>query len=710
MWLMLGIVIFQGGLVRRTEAQALQSMVIVTGDHGRGSAFVVSMEGKTYLVTNSHVVQGNTHVKFKTLDNQELLAGPLQIADKADLVRAEVASTTPALKVATQLEQKLKIGDAIVVSGNSEGEGVVREIPGKLVGIGPDRIEVDAKFVPGNSGSPILTKTAGSVIGVATYMTMPPALKKGEKSPTSLNEVRRFGYRLDTVGTWVSPDNPDRLEQEGLKLERMDETMHVVISILDSKISDLARGSSAYVNKEQAASNPSLAALAVAIDDFAGRIRTSKQSTKARLADSGTQYLTKFIEALRAATVNDVRGFKEENFSGFFAMKFNEHLDRRKELYAFLDDLLSDGPKSGTSKASQTADATRPTVDYSKLSFQLTQDGSSGASTEKRLRASYPANAKPAGFTSLYWALQKPDRTTVVYQMRGNSFDLPAASDGLYKLSVEYRPGSLPRTISNVLEFAIGNVGTPAKSVATGVTTTSGSVFTNTLGMKFVPVAGTRIWMCIHETRKGDYAEYAKANPKVDQAWKNPMVEGIPASTDDSHPVVSVSWGEAVAFCEWLSEKEGRKYRLPTDREWSFAVGLTGEATDGTPESLNGKVGDEYPWGKTWPPPKGAGNYADESMKERFPKFAAIQDYSDGFATTAPVMSFEPNKLGIYDLGGNVVEYCQEHFGSEKYHVVRGASWYQESAASEACLSSTRGRASTRNTFRGFRCVMEGKP
>ena len=65
----------------------------------------------------------------------------------------------------------VKIGDAIVVLGNSGGGGVVTKLEGKLVGIGPDRIEVSAEFIPGNSGSPIIHVPTGKVIGIATYLT-----------------------------------------------------------------------------------------------------------------------------------------------------------------------------------------------------------------------------------------------------------------------------------------------------------------------------------------------------------------------------------------------------------------------------------------------------------------------------------------------------------------------------------------------------------
>ena len=103
------------------------------------------------------------------------------------------------------------------------------------------------------------------------------------------------------------------------------------------------------------------------------------------------------------------------------------------------------------------------------------------------------------------------------------------------------------------------------------------NAFVNTLGMPFVPVKGTEVAFCIWETRVKDYAAYAAANAGVDGNWKKPGFQ-----QEDTHPVVNVSWNEAQAFCAWLTKKElaegkikvGQKYRLPTDAEWSVAVGL----------------------------------------------------------------------------------------------------------------------------------------
>jgi formylglycine-generating enzyme required for sulfatase activity len=236
--------------------------------------------------------------------------------------------------------------------------------------------------------------------------------------------------------------------------------------------------------------------------------------------------------------------------------------------------------------------------------------------------------------------------------------------------------------------------------------------FTNSLGMKFVPMPGTNVMFCIHETRRQDYEAYGAEVPGVDDAWKNQSGNGIPCGHEDNHPVVGVSWEDAQAFCEWLSKKEGKTYRLPTDEEWSFAVGLAGKEQHGmniTPAMLSSKESTEYPWGGNFPPKTEdqAGNYSDASRKAKALNGSAqyLEDYDDGFPTTAPVMSYKPNKLGLYDLGGNVWEWCEDrHDNAQKERVLRGGSWLNSSAL----LSSNRGHGTptTRANGIGFRVVL----
>jgi formylglycine-generating enzyme required for sulfatase activity len=187
------------------------------------------------------------------------------------------------------------------------------------------------------------------------------------------------------------------------------------------------------------------------------------------------------------------------------------------------------------------------------------------------------------------------------------------------------------------------------------------------------------------------------------------------------HPVVGVNGEDAQAFCQWLTEKEsaegklpkGLKYRLPSDEEWSWAVGLPPEIGP-TPAEKSGKNSVDFPWGKDWPPTRQVGNFADESFHAKFPKAPKdtekdqpwIKGYNDGYATTSPVGSFPANAYGLYDMGGNVRQWCEDWFDKDqKDRVLRGASWL--SAGGGGLLSSIRTAGSgNRYNVNGFRCVL----
>jgi len=222
----------------------------------------------------------------------------------------------------------------------------------------------------------------------------------------------------------------------------------------------------------------------------------------------------------------------------------------------------------------------------------------------------------------------------------------------------------------------------------------------NSLGMKFVPVPGTEVLFGVYEVSN---AEYRKFKPGHDSLF---FAHGGQTLTlnGDRQPAVEVSWNDAQAFCIWLTDKEresgligmDQAYRLPQDWEWSVAVGLS-EPKEGTPKDKSGKVPDVYPWGSEWPPPEGAGNY--------YGKFVG---YDDGFVGTAPVGSFKANPLGLYDMGGNVWEWCEDLYDARAGdRVVRGGSWCDSKP--QEMLASFRYCGSPDSHFdgvRGFRCVL----
>ena len=224
------------------------------------------------------------------------------------------------------------------------------------------------------------------------------------------------------------------------------------------------------------------------------------------------------------------------------------------------------------------------------------------------------------------------------------------------------------------------------------------NAFVNTLGMPFVPVKGTDVQFCIWETRVKDYSAYAAANAGVDTSWKSPGF-----TQTDTHPVVKVNWNDANAFCAWLTKKElaegkikeGQKYRLPTDAEWSVAVGLEQEKRN-TPEEKSRGIKDVYPWGKGYPPPKESGNYS-KSLKE------------DKFDYTSPAGSFASNKDGLHDMGGNVWEWCEDKYTPTRTNrVLRGASWDSNGPVGLSSSYRLNDAPDSRLYDIGFRCVLVG--
>ncbi len=236
-----------------------------------------------------------------------------------------------------------------------------------------------------------------------------------------------------------------------------------------------------------------------------------------------------------------------------------------------------------------------------------------------------------------------------------------------------------------------------------------GKPWENALGMKFVPV-GEDLMVSAWETRVRDYALFVK------ETKHNPGP--VPDfAQDPDHPQVYITRPDAIAFCEWLTLRERKEeriqfsyeYRLPTDEEWSLMAGLQNEKGS-TPGQRDGQGLQVWPWGKTWPPPPGSGNFADETaaQESNVSPERIIRGYTDGFEKTAPVGSFAPNLYGIYDLAGNVHEWVSDDYDALKINgVVRGGGWntYREVNLSISFRHVMK-LSSRRDNLYGFRVVI----
>lgn len=164
-------------------------------------------------------------------------------------------------------------------------------------------------------------------------------------------------------------------------------------------------------------------------------------------------------------------------------------------------------------------------------------------------------------------------------------------------------------------------------------------------------------------------------------SWRDDEEGRRRLDSEYNRPVGHVSWNDATEYCKWLSFQTGRQFRLPTDAEWEYAGGC-------------GSKHYKYSWGNALPRNGDRiGNVADETSH---PKYGLLTQrstgFKDGYFFAAPVGSFAPNELGLYDMTGNVWEWCNDWYDVNYYlhsaemnptgpttgklRIMRGGSWY----------------------------------
>lgn len=192
------------------------------------------------------------------------------------------------------------------------------------------------------------------------------------------------------------------------------------------------------------------------------------------------------------------------------------------------------------------------------------------------------------------------------------------------------------------------------------------------------------------ETTNAQYARFLR-----DTGHPPPLYWGDKNLNAPQQPVVGVNWHDAQAFCAWLTRLTGVVHRLPTEAEWEAAA-------------RGGLIGAPYPWGQELPDAGGLyrANYNPDNFAD------------DGYRFTAPVGAFPPNGYGLYDMAGNVAEWCADAtlppgertpFAATDYRVLKGGSWFSR-ARDLRCAARQLVPPATADGFIGFRVLRETAP
>jgi V8-like Glu-specific endopeptidase len=225
--------------VKLTDAQAA-AVVLIKGDNTEGTGFLVKMPEGPAVITNIHVISNNPHVTITT--NSGAVIAPLSFegATDRDMVMIQIKDDHYSyLDLATDIAGTVQPGDEIITPGNSEGGEVMLNTDGKVLGIGPQRIEFDNPVYHGNSGGPVFHVKSGKVIGVVTEAVKVDITDEVDKASFASrqsaigNSMRYFGLRVDNVPKW-EPYDWNRFLNETEFLDQFDNRNHALDTFLNA--------------------------------------------------------------------------------------------------------------------------------------------------------------------------------------------------------------------------------------------------------------------------------------------------------------------------------------------------------------------------------------------------------------------------------------------------------------------------------------------
>jgi len=306
-----------------SAAAASGALVIVSSPDAEGTGFIGRLKGKTFFITNIHVLGAARGARFTTLEGRELsLADQAFVSRRRDVALVTVDWDGPVLPVSDSLNRDdVQVGEGVTVMGNSGGARVATRLAGEVRGLGPDEMEVSAKFEPGNSGSPIVHDGLGSVVAVASHLRDFSQKTKWTED-SELGDIRRFGYRLDGEIDWQRIALTDLYRESELYHRFEDRTRALW------HISHMLERESTLVTAYR--DHSSLGYLYEQIDEgFDWRRGTGSGHNQ--------QLLRQFLQRLSTEIQSDIADTDQGLSVGFYRMRFEEIREARDQAIRSID-------------------------------------------------------------------------------------------------------------------------------------------------------------------------------------------------------------------------------------------------------------------------------------------------------------------------------------------------------------------------------------
>jgi len=326
------------GTLNNAQAAAI---VLVKGDNGEGTGFLVQMPDGPAVITNIHVAADNPNIKVTTNDGRQIPILAYNGAADRDLMKLTIKDDHYSyLDLATDVDSLVHVDDDVITPGNSEGGEVMLNTDGTVRGVGPQLVEFSNPIFHGNSGGPVVQVISGKVIAVvegARRTNPTDALDRASLANSKsaiAGSMRYFGLRIDTVPKWETY-NLNQFLAESIFFHNFHETSRSIDSVLNGTRYERANvpvsnGDEDYPSSHYYMRNDRIKAL---MDDYHQR---TADYDKSQQMDAGRE-LVSDLQDIANADMDVIQ--RPGNFYGYDQTRAKMEIEYRNALKKELDNM-----------------------------------------------------------------------------------------------------------------------------------------------------------------------------------------------------------------------------------------------------------------------------------------------------------------------------------------------------------------------------------